>query len=203
VASRDGRGDGTRERILRAARRVLADRGLDATVEEVADAAGLSRRTVFRAFATRDNLIAEAVRDGIRSYAEHLPPAPVEPDLDAWLDAAMRAVHRLNVRHGRIYWEMAGLGPELAGEVALVAEERRRARLELVKSFTTTVWKAAGGDGEPPAWLGDACAVHLSAFTTRALTGDFKRSSDAVAEACARTLAAAARAAAGTTAGVR
>ena len=60
----DASADGTRGRILRAARQVLAQRGLATTVDHVAEAAGLSRRTVFRAFATRDRLIAEAVRDG-------------------------------------------------------------------------------------------------------------------------------------------
>jgi AcrR family transcriptional regulator len=37
-----------RERILRAARVVLAERGLAARVEDVAEAAAVSRRTVFR-----------------------------------------------------------------------------------------------------------------------------------------------------------
>ena len=188
-------GDGTRARILHAARVVLAERGLATTVDDVAEAADLSRRTVFRAFATRDRLIAEAVRDGIRSYAEHVPPPPAEPDLDRWLGAAMSAVHNLNVRHGRIYWELAGLGAQLEGEIATVADERRRARLDFVNLFTTKAWQAAGGRGLPPAWLGDACAIHLSAFSTRALTGDFDRSPDDVATVCARTLAAAARAA--------
>lgn len=189
--------DGTRERILRAARGVLAERGLATTVDDVAEAAGISRRTVFRAFATRDRLIAEAVRDGMRSYAEHLPPPPAEPDLDGWLAAAMRAVHGLNVRHGRIYWELSGIGPDLEGEIAVAADERRQARVELVNAFTALVWKAAGAEGDPPAWLRDSCAIQLSAFSTRALTGDFSRSADEVADACARTLAAAARAAVG------
>ena len=192
----DASADGTRGRILRAARQVLAQRGLATTVDHVAEAAGLSRRTVFRAFATRDRLIAEAVRDGIRSYAEHLPPSPTGGDLDSWLVASMRAVHRLNARHGRIYWELAGLGGELEGEIAAVAEERRAARLELVAAFTRAVWRGAGGDDDPPGWLVDCCAVQLSAFSTRALTGDFGRSADEAADACARTLAAAARAAA-------
>lgn len=188
-------GDGTRQRILRAARSVLAERGLAATVDDVARAAGLSRRTVFRSFDSRGRLIAEAVRDGIRSYAEHLPPAPAEPDFDAWLAASLLAVHRLNARHGRIYWELAGLGAELEGDIAVAAEERRQARIELVAAFTATAWRAAGAEGDPPRWLADACAVQLSAFSTRALTGDFGRSPDEAADACARTLAAAVRAA--------
>lgn len=187
--------DGNRDRILRAARSVLADHGLSTTVEQVADAAGVSRRTVFRHFETRDRLLAAAVRDGIRSYGEHLVPAPAGEDLEAWLIGALVTVHRLNARHGRIYWELSGLGPALEGEMAAVAQERRRGRRRLVRSFTEVLWRAAGGSGTPPAWLADACAVQLSAFATRALTEDFARSPDAVGRVCAKTLAAAARAA--------
>jgi AcrR family transcriptional regulator len=186
-------GKGNRARIVRAARGVLADRGLDTTVDDVALAAGMSRRTVFRHFATRDALLAEAVRDGIRSYGDHLVPANDGDDLDAWLLDAMVTVHRLNARHGRIYWELAGLGRALEGDIAVVAEERRTGRRALVRSFTDAVWRSAGGDGRPPAWLADVCAVHLSAFTTRALTGDFGRSPDEIGRVCARAVAAAAR----------
>lgn len=187
--------DGNRARIVRAARGVLAERGLDTTVDDVADAAGMSRRTVFRHFATRDALLAEAVREGIRSYGEHLVPAHDGEDLDRWLVDAMVTVHRLNARHGRIYWELAGLGRALEGEIAVVAEERRAGRRALVRSFTDAVWRSAGGDGRPPAWLADVCAVQLSAFTTRALTGDFGRGPDEIGRVCARAVAAAARAA--------
>ena len=187
--------DGNRARIVRAARGVLAERGLDTTVDDVALAAGMSRRTVFRHFATRDALLAEAVREGIRSYGEHLVPAHDGEDLDTWLVDAIVTVHRLNARHGRIYWELAGLGRALEGEIAVVAEERRAGRRALVRSFTDAVWRSAGGDGRPPAWLLDVCAVQLSAFTTRALSGDFGRSPDEIGRVCARAVSAAARAA--------
>jgi len=191
----EGDDETNRTRILRAARSVLAERGLDTTVEEVAATAAVSRRTVFRYFATRDRLLAEAVRDGMRSYGEHLGTVPEDQELESWLTEAMVTVHRLNAKHGRIYWELAGLGPDLDGEMAEVAEERRRGRAQLVKVFTAAVWRAAGGQARPPAWLADSCAIQLSAFSTRALTGDFDRTPDQVGRGCAKTLAAAARAA--------
>lgn len=187
--------DDNRTRILRAARAVLAERGLDSTVEDVADAAAVSRRTVFRHFITRDRLLAEAVRDGMRSYEGHLARAAHGQDLESWLLDAMVTVHRLNARHGRIYWELAGIGPELEGVMAEVAQERRQGRAQLVKAFTAAVWRSAGGRGRPPGWLADSCAVQLSAFSTRALTGDFDRTPEEVGRVCAKTLAAAARAA--------
>ena len=116
-------------------------------------------------------------------------------DLDSWLVEAIVTVHQLNARHGRIYWELAGLGRALEGEIAVVAEERRAGRRALVRSFTHAVWRSAGGDGPPPAWLLDVCAVQLNAFTTRALSGDFGRSPDEIGPVCARAVTAAARAA--------
>jgi AcrR family transcriptional regulator len=183
--------DVARTRILRAAREVLAERGLDATVDDVADASGVSRRTVFRQFATRDRLIAEAIRDGIRSYSDHLPIAAVDGDVSGWLSDLLTAVHHLNARHGRIYWELAALGPRLTGEIAAAANERREARVRLVNEVCRTVWRASGGSGRPPRWLTDAFAVQLSAFTTRALAGDFDRTPDHVAASSGRVLLAA------------
>jgi len=188
-------GAGNRERILRAARTVLARCGLDTTIDEVAEVAGVSRRTVFRHFETRDRLLAAAVRDGIRSYGEHLVPEATTDDLERWLLDALVTAHRLNARHGRIYWELAGPGPALEGEIADVAAERRAGRIALVRRFSGTLWRAAGGEGIPPPWLADACAVQLSAFATHALAGDFGRNPDEIGRVCAQTLAAAARAA--------
>jgi len=190
VSLADEQRDLARGRIVRAARRVLADRGLATTVEDVADAAGVSRRTVFRHFSTRENLFAVAIRDGLRTYGEHLPPARGE-DLDTWLLDVLLAAHRLNAGNGRIYWELSVLEPELAGELAAAAAERREARKQWAAGVTKVLWRARGGSGRPPAWLVDAVAVHLSAFTTQSLAVDFDRSPDEVARVSARVLDAA------------
>ena len=120
--------DVVRTRVLRAARKVLAERGLATTVDEVAVAAGVSRRTVFRHFTTREQLLADAIRDGLRSYAGHLPRAERGTDIEEWLTEILVAAHRLNAKNGRIYWELHALGPELEGELAAVAAERRAGR---------------------------------------------------------------------------
>ncbi|HEX6419340.1 MAG TPA: helix-turn-helix domain-containing protein [Acidimicrobiales bacterium] len=186
----DEQRDLARRRIVRAARRVLAERGLAATVEDVADAAGVSRRTVFRHFATRENLFAVAIRDGLRTYGEHIPPGPGD-DLATWLLDVLQAAHRLNAGNGRIYWELAVLEPDLSGELAAAAAERRQARTRFAEGTTRLMWRARGGTGQPPRWLTDAVAVHLSGFTTQSLAGDFGRSPDDVARVSARVLGAA------------
>lgn len=180
-----------RARITRAARKVLAERGLATTVDEVAAAAGVSRRTVFRHFATREGLFAAAIEEGLRAYAEQIPRPVADGDLGEWLLDVLLAAHRLNARNGRVYWELAAFEPELTGELAVVAADRRERRRRFATNVTTRMWKARGGRGRPPWWLVDAVAVHLSGFTTQALGGDFDRTPDDVARVSARVLEAA------------
>jgi AcrR family transcriptional regulator len=184
--------DLARARILRAARVVLAERGLSATVDDVAAAALVNRRTVFRHFATRDALFAAAIRAGVRRYAEQLPPAPQDGDLRAWLRELLLVMHRLNARNGRVYWELAVLPPaDLSGELAAAAAERRTGHKQLATRVTARIWRARGGPGEPPEWLVDAVSVHLSSFSTQSLAGDFGRTPDEVAAVSAQVVEAA------------
>lgn len=205
----DEQRDVARSRILKAAQRVLAARGLAATVEDVAEKAGVSRRTVFRHFATRERLFAAAVREGLRTYGEQLPSPPAGAstgdteggegdgggDIGDWLVDVLVTTHRINARNGRIYWDLSVLDPELSGEMAEAAVERRDARRRFVRQVSRTLWRARGGAGNPPAWLTDATAVHLSGFTTQSLAGDFDRSPEDVARVSARVLEAAVQAA--------
>jgi AcrR family transcriptional regulator len=188
----DEQRDVARSRILRAARGVLADRGLAATVDDVAEAAGVNRRTVFRHFATRDGLFAAAIKEGVRSYALRIPAPPEDDDLRAWLLDLLFVVHRLNAGNGRIYWELAALEPDdLPAELAQAAAERRESRKLFAVGVTSRMWQARGGRGDPPVWLVDAVAIHLSGFTTQSLTGDFGRTPDEVAQVSAQVLEAA------------
>jgi AcrR family transcriptional regulator len=54
-----------RERLLAAARRVFAEQGHDVPLEEVARAADMSRTTIYRNFATREELAAEVHEDNV------------------------------------------------------------------------------------------------------------------------------------------
>src|SRR4051794_6666184 len=105
----DEQRDVARTRIARAAREVLARRGLSATVDDVAAAADVSRRTVFRHFSTRERLFAAAIRDGLRSYSQQLPDVVDGARVDEWLLDLLVAAHRLNAHNGRVYWELSAL----------------------------------------------------------------------------------------------
>ena len=178
-------------RILRAAGSVLAARGLAATVDDVAEAAGVSRRTIFRHFVTRDALFVAVIRAGIRRYAEQIPP-PGDDDLRDWLPDLLAVTHKLNTGNGRVFWDLVGVqAADLSDDLALVAAECRDSRNRFAASVTDVLWRARGGTGRPPQWLVDAVAVQLSGFTTQSLAGDLGRSPDAVARVAALVIEAA------------
>lgn len=183
-----------RARILRGARAELAARGLTVRVEDVAAAAGVSRRTVFRYFPTREALLAAALEESMRSYGKHVPRPLAGQSLEQWLSAAVVAVHRMNAQHGRVYFELAS-GAAFDGELAEIAQVRRVARRQLVERFTVTAWDLAGGSGAPPLWVHDTAAVLLSAFATEALGPDFGRTADEIGASLTPALVHALRAA--------
>jgi AcrR family transcriptional regulator len=180
-----------RARILRAAGSVLAARGLAATVDDVAEAAGVSRRTIFRHFVTRDALFVAVIRAGIRRYAEQIP-SPGNDDLRGWLRELLAVTHKLNTGNGRVFWDLVGAqAADLSEDLVMVAAECRDSRNRFAVRVTGLLWGARGGAGPPPQWLVDAVAVQLSGFTTQSLAGDLGRSPDAVAGVAARVIEAA------------
>jgi len=82
-----------RQRILAAAAEVLSERGLDATLDEVARAAGVGVGTVYRRFPDKESLIQELFRDRIDAMVRAAEQALTEPDpwqaLVSYLDFAI------------------------------------------------------------------------------------------------------------------
>jgi AcrR family transcriptional regulator len=58
-----------RERLLEAARRLFADRGLDVPLDEIARAAGVSVGTLYNRFPTRDDLVRAVFEDRVAAVA--------------------------------------------------------------------------------------------------------------------------------------
>ena len=89
MATTNRRGRATDERIRAAALEVLVTRGLDLTIDEVAEAAGISRMTVHRHVGTRQALLMDLVVEATDRFAEQLATifdAPV-PFADRLVDA--------------------------------------------------------------------------------------------------------------------
>src|SRR3954452_12585626 len=75
-----------RLRVLRSTRPLLAERGLSVSMDEIAAAAGVSRRSLFRHFDSRDELVAAALDSVIDVYEHGLGDAlSGERPLDDWL----------------------------------------------------------------------------------------------------------------------
>jgi AcrR family transcriptional regulator len=82
-----------RQRILAAAADVLSERGLDATLDDVARAAGVGVGTVYRRFPDKESLIEELFRDRIDAMVRAAELALTEADpwqaLVSYLDFAI------------------------------------------------------------------------------------------------------------------
>src|SRR3984957_271427 len=188
----DEQREAAQARIMAAAGAVLAARGLGAPIYDVAEAAGVNRRTIFRHFATRDALFAVVIRAGLRRYAEQLPPPPPGNDLRDWLGDMLTVMHSLNARNGRVLSDLVGPPPDgQSAELTAVAAECRDSRNRFAATVTELLWQVRGGSGRPPQWLADAIAIQLSGFTTQSLAADLGRSPSEVAQVSARVIEAA------------
>ena len=91
--ARKTRADGQRNRalILEAAKHVLTEKGVSASMEEIAQLAGVGNGTLYRHFPTRTNLVEAVCHEdarGLIDAATHM--AATQPPLDAliaWMDA--------------------------------------------------------------------------------------------------------------------
>jgi AcrR family transcriptional regulator len=84
VATTRTRADAVRnyERVLEAAAAVLAEKGAEAGVPEIAARAGVGKGTVYRCFPTKEHLVAAVVGERLRSFGEAAREAAERPD--AW-----------------------------------------------------------------------------------------------------------------------
>ncbi|MFJ2113142.1 MULTISPECIES: TetR/AcrR family transcriptional regulator [unclassified Streptomyces] len=69
-----------RERLLAAARQVFAECGPDVAFEEIARTAGVSRTTLYRNFATRQELAAQVFEDNVARIEQHAAALGERPD---------------------------------------------------------------------------------------------------------------------------
>jgi AcrR family transcriptional regulator len=69
-----------RQRILAAAAEVFSERGLDATLDEIARAAGVGVGTVYRRFPDKETLVAELFKDRVDALVTVAEDALAAPD---------------------------------------------------------------------------------------------------------------------------
>src|SRR5689334_3084061 len=69
-----------RERIRAAARELFAERGIDATLDDVADRAGVGVGTVYRRYPNKEALLEELFEEGIADLVTLAEESLVSPD---------------------------------------------------------------------------------------------------------------------------
>ena len=167
------------DHVLAATLRLVGSDGLDVTMDRIAEVSGVSRRTLFRHFETRERLIASAMALGMRRYGERLPTLTGE--WRAWLRETCETVHALNASYGPGYWELTTRS-DLLPELAAVEQRRRRARRGAMTRIADTLWTAAGGTGPAPRSVVVTTGAHLSAHFTAAVATDVGADATTAAE---------------------
>ena len=177
--------------ILTVARHFVVANGLDVTMDQIAEAAEVSRTTLFRFFGSRDQLIADSFAAAFEDYGRELPAYHADSDTETWLRATCNATHRMNARFGPGYWELTSrhdLSPPLA---ALERARRKRSRATMTE-IARQLWRAHGGSGAVPDALTASVTSHLSAHFTAAVVTDlgekWNTASDLAYEAITCTL---------------
>jgi AcrR family transcriptional regulator len=151
---------------------VVARRGFDGTVDEIAELSGVSPRTIFRHYLTHDRLIAATVKDMYFGWFEDLP-LPGD-DLDGWIEELAVTVHtRTAYVVGAAFWDIHAPRANASEVLSEMDAQRRDVRVSGMQTLVKVVWKMAGGMGAPPEDLVLAFALYLSAFATQALMTDF------------------------------
>lgn len=99
----------TRSELLRAARQII-EKGGHPSVAEVADLAGISRATTYRYFSTPDEIIREAVLDGVAdiiSIGTEADGAGVE-DAEARLDKLVADIFQMVLDNESVFRALLG-----------------------------------------------------------------------------------------------
>lgn len=173
------------EHVLAAARRLVLTAGLNVTMDQLADASEVSRRTLFRHFASREALVAAAFAAGMAGYRDQLPH--FGGDIDSWLFETCHTVHRMNSTIGLGFFELASRA-DLPPELAAAETNRRNEFRAAMDQIATTIWRSSNADGPPPASLTRTVTLHLSPFFTAAATIDAELSWEAAADAAHQAL---------------
>lgn len=149
---------------------VFAEKGLRGTADDVAVAAGVSRRTVFRHFPTHGELFALVIVRVLEAYQQEVPGAAAAmEDFEPGLLYAARQAHRLNQEiMGAGFWDIHTQGAGSEPEVLSVLSEFLPRRYELFEAIANAGWKAKGGHGTAPRWVVESCILCLSGFATAA-----------------------------------
>jgi AcrR family transcriptional regulator len=163
------------DRVALVALRLFGERGFDAvTMDDIARAAQVSRRTLFRLFSTKTALVWEGLSEAIDAFGRELAGAPDNGDaITAVREAAVRALRfpsanveitrarlRLIAAYPALYAEGIPRFRQAGRQVADFVADRRGLHVEDLfvtvaanavtsTAFAALTWWAEYGDGPP------------------------------------------------------
>jgi len=160
----------TTDHLVLAALAGLAKHGLAVTVDDIAREANVNRRTVFRYFATRDDLLAVALTQESDTFRSSLPQLG-DQGWQAWLAELCQAVHQANGTLHRALYELV-TRHDLSPRLLAFADDIDTYRRGRNSDVADTLWRAIGHDGGAPGELRSVVAAHLSPHFTTAVSQD-------------------------------
>lgn len=89
-----------RERILRVAKAVFGEQGIDAEIKDIAERAGLGVGTIYRNFPGKHDLLIEIMRGMMGEVSAALGEGEAEEDPIAGIRIALRRMYEVAERHG-------------------------------------------------------------------------------------------------------
>lgn len=169
-------------RIIRATRRLLIRDGLDISVDAIAEEAGVGRRTVFRYFPSRDDLIAAALNASLFIFERQVrePPKDNVP-FDEWMYGVVSSLYSMQGAAGLGVWQLASTEDRnLPEPIAAVNAKRREQRKEGTLSIAQSAWDRLGKSGDVPRKVELMFAMAISSFSVRSLAFDYEADDDEV-----------------------
>jgi AcrR family transcriptional regulator len=163
--------EATAEYLVQAALQGLLQHGLDVTVDQIASLAGVSRRTVFNHFDSRDELLSAAALQGQTEFLRSVRDHPGDGDWRGWLTELCRAVHGTNASSGRALRELL-VQEDLPGPIAAAMKKVNRNRHVHYTAIANSLWQAMGHASTAPKAFRGTVIAHLSPFFTMAVTRD-------------------------------
>jgi AcrR family transcriptional regulator len=122
-----------RAKLVEAAREVFAERGLDATLDDIAARAGLGTGTAYRHFRSKHEVAVEVLGDATQQIVDDAQRALAEDDPWLALVAFFEATGERQAADRGLYEALAGLGS---------AEDKARLWPDIVASVTKLVTRA-------------------------------------------------------------
>ena len=177
-------------RILHATRALLTVTGLGVSMDAIAIEAGISRRTLFRHFPVRDELVARALDESLQYFHGQVTETfEISVDLREWLRSVVSVLHSIQIGAGRGIWQLAAADDsELPAPIAAVNAKRRQARHETTVVIAQEAWRRCGHEGKVPREVEIMFALTFSSFAARSLNFDYGVSEEESVRALAELL---------------